>query len=527
MAEHGSHSEGGESATSLVKASNNAMQVVAEGLKSDGNWLQRLWRRIVGGRPAQVPLLSTTIPEADQGGKPLLQADVHQAWLESLVASVGDGTRTDEVGDESFWKHIDGMWSRGDELLASQWIEKFLALEAVSDTCKVNMRLRLVQIYEERGDLQPVLGHLEELTQQPAHAADAHYHLAEHYRRRGDELLALRAYEAVLARDMDYPNVRQRYQRLRELRGGVSSATGGETLVGAGSGGAADGNRYLLVRELGRGAAGVVYLARDMQLEREVAVKLLHPHLAAATQKRALQTFFDEARIAASLRHPNIVAVLDVDEKARRIVMELCDGGTLRSVLKDRGPRPLRRALERHAQVLSALEASHARGVVHRDLKPANLMFRRDPDLPGAEVVLGDFGIAHLPDEKGKTGKERAIEGAAVGTIAYMSPEQRRGEANPRSDVFASAVVLFEMLTGRYPWSRDQLLAGVRRPGDFALPERLRAEQPRLGAMLQAHLDAIGAPEAEHRPETTAAMKEARRLRDLAMVSCADGDPVL
>ncbi len=375
--------------------------------------------------------------------------------------------------------------------------------------------------------MQPILSHLKVLAQDPAHAADAHFHLAEHYRRRGDEVLALREYEAVLARNMDYPNVHQRYQRLRAVRGGVAGATGGETLMGAGSGAAADGNRYLLVRELGRGAAGVVYLARDMQLEREVAVKLLHPHLAAATQKRALQTFFDEARVAASLRHPNIVAILDLDEKARRIVMELCDGGTLRAVLKDRGPRPLRRALERHTQILSALEASHARGVVHRDLKPANLMFRRDPDLPGAEVVLGDFGIAHLPDEKGQTGKERAIEQEVVGTIAYMSPEQRRGEAGPRSDLFASAVVLYEMLTGQYPWSREQLLAGVRRPGDFALPERLRAEQPRLGAMLQAHLDAIGAPVAEQRPDTTAAMKEARRLRDLAMVSCADGDPIL
>lgn len=154
-------------------------------------------------------------------------------------------------------------------------------------------------------------------------------------------------------------------------------------------------------------------------------------------------------------------------------------------------------------------------------------MFRQDPDLPGAEIVLGDFGIAHLPDEKGQTGKQRAIEESVVGTIAYMSPEQRRGVAGPKSDLFASAVVLFEMLTGQYPWSREQLLAGVRRPGDFALPEKLRSEQPKLGAMLQAHLDAIGAPNAEARPDTTAAMKEARRLRDLAMVSCADGDPVL
>ncbi len=490
------------------------------------HWWQRIWWRLIGKREPHALL-----PPPEDDEKQALEAPIpglalrDQEWLDTLILDASEHRRLENIGNAEFWKHIDTLFDRGDEMLASQWIEKFLSLEVLDDKTKTDLRLRVVQIFEERGELTPVLEHLQALTKTSEHASDAHYHLAEHYRRRGDELLALREYEAVLALDVDYPNVRQRYQRLRERRGGNPVASGGETMAGAGA--SNDGSRYMLVRELGRGAAGVVYLARDMQLEREVAVKLLHPHLAAANQERALQMFFDEARIAASLRHPNIVAILDLDEKARRIVMELCDGGTLRSVLKDRGPRPLRRALERHAQILSALDAAHARGVVHRDLKPANLMFRRDPDLPGAEVVLGDFGIAHLPDETGQTSKERAMQENAVGTIAYMSPEQRRGQAIPQSDLYASAVVLFEMLTGHYPWSRDQLLAGVRRPGDFALPERLVAEQPRLGAMLQAHLDAIGNPSAEQRPKTLAAMKEARHLRDLAMVSCAGGDPVL
>jgi tRNA A-37 threonylcarbamoyl transferase component Bud32 len=434
--------------------------------------------------------------------------------------------RLGDIAGDEFWTHIEALWKRGDELLASQWIEKFLGMQGTEAAVALRLRLRLVDMFVERGDLQPVMAHLEELTNDPEHASDAHFKLAEHHRRRGDEVLALREYEAVLARDVDYPNVRQRYERLRALRGDLSTVSSSETMMGAG-GGAGDGNRYMLVRELGRGASGVAYLARDMQLEREVAVKLLHPHLAAADQKNALKMFFDEARVAASLRHPNIVAILDLDEKARRIVMELCDGGTLRAVLRDRGPRPLRRALERHAEILSALDAAHARGVVHRDLKPANLMFRRDPELPGAEVVLGDFGIAHLPNAEGLTGEKRAAEDRAVGTMAYMSPEQRQGEATFKSDLFASAVVLFEMLTGRYPWSRDQLLAGTRRPGDFALPAGLRTEQPRLGAMLQAHLDTLGDPTADQRPDTTSAMKEARRLRDMALVACRDGDPVL
>src|SRR6185503_7822878 len=120
-----------------------------------------------------------------------------------------------------------------------------------------------------------------------------------------------------------------------------------ETIAGVDVVGVQAGSRYRLVRELGRGATGVVYMARDLELERDVAVKLLHPHLAAASQADAVARFFAEARVCASLRHPNIVAILDLDESARRIVMELAAGGTMRQVLEERGPRPLRRALER------------------------------------------------------------------------------------------------------------------------------------------------------------------------------------
>jgi serine/threonine-protein kinase len=267
-----------------------------------------------------------------------------------------------------------------------------------------------------------------------------------------------------------------------------------------------------LIRELGRGATGVVYRSHDAELEREVAVKLLHPHLAAARQADACARFFAEARVAASLRHPNIVAILDLDERARRIVMELAVGGTLRDVLRDRGPRPVRRSLERHAQILSALAAAHRRGVVHRDLKPGNLMFRRDPDDPGAEVVLGDFGIAHLPGAAPR-------EALAAGTLAYMSPEQRRGaDTDTRSDVYAAAVVLFEMLTGRVPWGRASLLAGARRREDFELPSELTSSWPAaLASRLQDHLYWIGEPEAHRRLDTPYALDEARELRDLAV----------
>jgi eukaryotic-like serine/threonine-protein kinase len=224
--------------------------------------------------------------------------------------------------------------------------------------------------------------------------------------------------------------------------------------------------------------------------------------------------------VMASLRHPNVVAVLDMDEASRRIVMELAAGGTLKDVLRERGPRPLRRAIERHGQVLSALAAAHRRGIVHCDLKPANLMFRRDVDLPGVEVMLGDFGVAHLPDATGQTGASAKKE--AIGTLAYMAPEQRRGELTPAADVYASAVVLFENLTARTPWSRERLMAGIRKAEDFILPTSVFANLPQhVSDEVQQHLLRIGEPDPTKRPTTAQALADAQRLRERIMAATA------
>jgi serine/threonine-protein kinase len=374
------------------------------------------------------------------------------------------------------------------------------------------LRALLVERLEQRGELDEAIAHLEGLTAIPVYALRAHYLLAEHARKRGDHERALRHYEAVLGRDVDYPNVRARVERLRALSG-RGSATAGETIAAGDVVGVQAGARYRLVRELGRGATGVVYLARDGELDRDVAIKLLHPHLAGAEQQAALDRFFHEARVMASLRHPNVVAVLDLDEASRRIVMELAAGGTLRDLLRERGPRTLRRAIERHTQVLSALAAAHRRGIVHCDLKPGNLMFRRDADKPGVEVILGDFGVAHLPDETGAVASvTRRAE--AVGTLAYMAPEQRRGEVSPASDVYASAVVLYEMFTGRTPWARDVLMAGTRRAQDFVLPRAIFQDAPSLSEVVQAHLDHLGDPDVTKRPTTSQALAEANRLKE-------------
>jgi tetratricopeptide (TPR) repeat protein len=471
--------------------------------------MARSWWSRVFGRQPEVPALQD-VPSAGDGPQQLHSED--ETYLAQLVVDLGDGKRRGEVSSPDVLAKLEGLWKSGHERLAIEWAEKLLGVPEVSLDSSAPLRAVLAERYEQRGELDAALPHLEQLVSDEAYALRAHYLLAEHARRREDHERALRHYEAVLGRDVDYPNVRVRVERLRQLTGRVAPIAG-ETIAAGDVVGVQAGARYRLMRELGRGATGVVYLARDAELDRDVAIKLLHPHLAGVERQGALDRFFHEARVMASLRHPNVVAVLDLDEASRRIVMELAAGGTLRDVLRERGPRTLRRAFERHGQVLSALAAAHRRGIVHCDLKPGNLMFRRDADEAGVEVMLGDFGVAHLPDANGAIAAlSRRPE--AVGTLAYMAPEQRRGEVTPASDVFASAVVLYEMFTGRTPWTREAVMAGTRRVGDFQLPRHIFTDAPSLTEAVQAHLDHLADPDPIKRPTTAQALAESQRLRE-------------
>src|SRR6202043_2260298 len=209
-------------------------------------------------------------------------------------------------------------------------------------------------------------------------------------------------------------------------------------------------SHYRVLEKIGSGAMGDVFRARDERLGRDVALKVIRP--ASSDNPDHLRRFELEARAAAALNHPNIVAVYDVgfSDGSPYIVCELLEGKTLRKRLAE-GALPIRLAVDYSLQIAEGLIAAHDRRIIHRDLKPENLFITVD-----GRLKILDFGVAKLqaaPEES-----ERPVEdlttvtrsGAVIGTVAYMSPEQLRGKGvDHRSDIFSVGAILYEMLTGR------------------------------------------------------------------------------
>ena len=203
--------------------------------------------------------------------------------------------------------------------------------------------------------------------------------------------------------------------------------------------------RYLVERLVARGGMATVYQAEDERLQRKVALKIIHQHLAVDPSFR--QKFIAEARIAARLSHPNLVNVFDqgADGDLAFLAMEFVSGITLRDALKDFGVLEPSRALEIFEPILSGLAAAHRAGILHRDLKPENVLLS-----DSGQIKLSDFGLARDIDNNTATG-------SLIGTVAYLSPELvTRGTADARSDVYAAGIMLFEMLTGRQPFEGQQ-----------------------------------------------------------------------
>ncbi len=205
--------------------------------------------------------------------------------------------------------------------------------------------------------------------------------------------------------------------------------------------------RYEVTGKIARGGMATVYLATDTRLDREVAVKVMHPHL--ADDEQFVARFNREARSAARMSHHNVVAVYDQgrDDDVVYLVMELVPGSTLRDLLDEAGALTAGQALGVLEPLLEALAAAHRAGIVHRDIKPEHALLPDD-----GRVKVADFGLARAASSS----QNRATTGLLLGTAAYLSPELvLRGVADARSDVYAAGIVLFEMLTGRQPFTGE------------------------------------------------------------------------
>lgn len=233
-------------------------------------------------------------------------------------------------------------------------------------------------------------------------------------------------------------------------------------VIGDGVVGAILERRYRVDAPLARGGMSSVYQGVDLRLDRPVAIKVMEPRFAA--DRSFIDRFELEARAAARLHHPNVVAVHDqgVDNDQIYLVMELVDGGTLRDLLKEHGgPLPVPLAFSILDPMLNALAAAHRAGLVHRDVKPENVLIGR-----GGMVKVGDFGLVRAIANAGTTSAD-----IILGTVAYLSPEQvATGAADPRSDVYSAGVVLYEMLTGVPPYSADTALSVAYRHVNDDMP---------------------------------------------------------
>jgi len=272
--------------------------------------------------------------------------------------------------------------------------------------------------------------------------------------------------------------------------------------------------RYEILSELGRGAMGVVYKARDTVLERTVAIKAVNMAVETEGMAHFEARFYQEARAAGGLNHPNIVTIYDIGRSGNiaYIAMEYIEGQELRKLLVEGQSLPLAQAVSIAAQVSEGLAFAHERGIVHRDIKPANIMVM--PDKP---VKITDFGIARM-----RASTELTVTGMMLGSPKYMSPEQALGKrADHRSDIFSLGVILYEMLTGTAPFRGENINAIMYQIVNFAppTPSALSREVPAILDYIVAKM--LAKPPEERYPS---AAEAARELRECERVLAARAD---
>ncbi len=261
-------------------------------------------------------------------------------------------------------------------------------------------------------------------------------------------------------------------------------------------------NRYAVRCKLARGGMSTVYLATDLRLERDVALKVLHPHL--ATDESFLDRLGREAKAAAKLSHPHVVGVLDqgYDGVTAYLVMEYIKGHTLRDVIRSKGALPPRLALALIDPVVEGLGEAHAAGLIHRDVKPENVLIADD-----GRIKIGDFGLARAVTTSTSTG-------ALIGTVGYLSPELVLGKtADARSDIYSVGIMLYEMLTGQQPYDGEvPIQVAYKHVNETVGPPS--ALVPGLAAEMDELVQWCTANDPENRPvDGHALLQELRHIR--------------
>ncbi len=272
--------------------------------------------------------------------------------------------------------------------------------------------------------------------------------------------------------------------------------------------------RYQVRSRIARGGMATVYLATDLRLERRVAIKVMHGHLADDTQYKA--RFIQEARSAARLAHPNVVNVYDQGQDAETayLVMEYLPGITLRELLHEHPVLTTAQAMDIMEAVLSGLAAAHRNGIVHRDLKPENVLLADD-----GRIKISDFGLARAATAQTATGN------ALLGTIAYLSPELvTRGIADARSDIYAVGIMLYEMLAGEQPFKGEQAFQIAQQHANDTVPTP-SSKNPRVPAELDELVLWATARDPEQRPRDAKAMLD-QMLETQAIVNAGEATPV-
>jgi serine/threonine-protein kinase len=322
---------------------------------------------------------------------------------------------------------------------------------------------------------------------------DVLYGLALDFERKRQFNKAVAVYDHIATVDKNFKDIAERTQKLKIagetvlLGGRAGMKVGAESTVLVQGGGVADLakptlGRYEVIKELGKGAMGVVYLGKDPKINREVAIKTLRfeEEFEPADMKAMKERFFREAESAGRLVHPNIVTIYDAgdDGDISYIAMELLHGRDLKDYTTKDKLLPVSETVETIAKVADALEYAHSQNVVHRDIKPANIMKLND-----AKIKVTDFGIARI------TSQSKTATGTVMGTPSYMSPEQLAGsKVDGRADLFSLGVTLYELLTGEKPFTGETVATLMFRIAN-AEPPRIEAARADLPPGIAAIID--------------------------------------